>query len=166
MRAALAGLMSTWINCVRWNPMRPWARRLGRLAACFMESWPHSTSRLRLRHPLRPRPVPSSDEERLASKNSPRIGCRSATPGNSTAKVNYDIGFGGSIEVVPISEGRSAACSAPRRTIEAVAYDTHRWLARPSGQYLRLWTAPRCDPLKLEAFITATTRRPGGPGPR
>jgi len=167
MRARLAGLNVDLDNCVRWNPMRALGNGgLGGWPPASWKAWPHSTSRPTATHPLRPA-CPSSDEERLAARN-PEIGCRSATPGNSTGQKSTTTSASAvSIESCRFPKSRSAACLAPRENIEAVAYDTPSvgWRGRRVNT-LALWTAHAADPLKLEAFNHATTPAPWRTGPR
>ncbi|MFL5287692.1 MAG: glycogen/starch/alpha-glucan phosphorylase, partial [Rhodopila sp.] len=68
-------------------------------------------------------------------------------------EVSYNIGFGGSIEAVPISEAAVRHVWHPAETIEAVAYDTPAvgWRGRRVNT-LRLWSARPADPLRLDAF--------------
>src|SRR5439155_4285993 len=68
-------------------------------------------------------------------------------------EVSYNIGFGGSIEAVPISEAAVRHVWHPAETIEAVAYDTPAvgWRGRRVNT-LRLWSARSADPLRLDAF--------------
>ena len=59
---------------------------LGRLAACFMDSMASlDVAGLRLRHPLRLRPVPAAHPGRLAAGNAGRLARRSAIRGSSSA---------------------------------------------------------------------------------
>jgi starch phosphorylase len=68
-------------------------------------------------------------------------------------EVQYEIGFGGAIEAVPISEAAVRHVWHPAETIEAVAYDTPSvgWRGRRVNT-LRLWSARSADPLRLDAF--------------
>ncbi len=68
-------------------------------------------------------------------------------------EVRYDIGFGGTIEAVPVPGAEARHVWRPSETIEAVAYDTPvvGWRGRRVNT-LRLWSARPVDPLRLEAF--------------
>ena len=65
----------------------------------------------------------------------------------------YDIGFGGSVEVVPVSGRLVRQVWRPAEKVEAVAYDTPvvGWRGRRVNT-LRLWSAQPADPLRLDAF--------------
>jgi starch phosphorylase len=68
-------------------------------------------------------------------------------------EVCYDVGFGGSIEAVPISEAAVRHVWHPAERVEAVAYDTPSvgWRGRRVNT-LRLWSARPADPLRLDTF--------------
>ncbi|ADH89855.1 glycogen/starch/alpha-glucan phosphorylase [Ancylobacter novellus DSM 506] len=68
-------------------------------------------------------------------------------------EVTYDVGFGGSVESVPVGGERKKQIWHPAETVEAVAYDTPivGWRGRHVNT-LRLWSARAVDPLRLDAF--------------
>lgn len=68
-------------------------------------------------------------------------------------EVTYDVGFGGSVESVPVGGDRKKQIWHPAETVEAVAYDTPivGWRGRHVNT-LRLWSARAVDPLRLDAF--------------
>jgi starch phosphorylase len=68
-------------------------------------------------------------------------------------EVCYEIGFGGSIEAMPISEAAVRHVWHPAERIHAVAYDTPAvgWRGARVNT-LRLWSAHSVDPLRLDAF--------------
>jgi len=155
MRAALAGLD---VDLDKLRALEPDAALgnggLGRLAACFMESMatldvPAHGYGIRYEHGL----------FRQVMKN----GWQQEYPEDWLAlgnpwefyrpEVSYPIGFGGSIEAVPISEAAVRHVWHPAETIEAVAYDTPSvgWRGRRVNT-LRLWSARSADPLRLDAF--------------
>jgi len=155
IRAALAGLD---VDLDKLRAMEPDAALgnggLGRLAACFMESMatldvPAHGYGIRYEHGL----------FRQVMKN----GWQQEYPEDWLAlgnpwefyrpEVNYEIGFGGAIEAVPISEAAVRHVWHPAETIEAVAYDTPSvgWRGRRVNT-LRLWSARSPDPLRLDTF--------------
>ena len=128
---------------------------LGRLAACFMESWRAST--------FRPMAMASATStacsarrSRMAGRpNCPKPGLRTAIHGNSSA-------------AKPTMKSASAAWSKPstaktmssramsgsrNERVIAVAYDTPvvGWKAKRVNT-LRLWEAQPIDPIRLDAF--------------
>ena len=147
---------------------------LGRLAACFMDSMATlGIAALRLRHPLRQRPVPPDHPRRLAAvETARRTGSRTAIPGSSSGpRCDYEIGFGGWVEMVA-----AATTSAtrhvwhPAETVEAVAYDTPivGWRGRHVNT-LRLWSAraARSDPARrLQRRRPCRRARGHASGPR
>jgi starch phosphorylase len=68
-------------------------------------------------------------------------------------EVEYDIGFGGSVEAITGPDGEVKHVWHPAETVEAVAYDTPivGWRGRFVNT-LRLWSARAPDPLRLDAF--------------
>jgi glycogen phosphorylase len=155
MRAALAGLD---VDLDKLRALEPDAALgnggLGRLAACFMESMatldiPAFGYGIRYEHGLFRQVVKNGwqheyPEDWLAMGNPWEF---------HRPEVSYNIGFGGSIEAVPISEAAVRHVWHPAETIEAVAYDTPSvgWRGRRVNT-LRLWSARSADPLRLDAF--------------
>jgi len=155
MRAALAGL---GVDLDKLRALEPDAALgnggLGRLAACFMESMasldiPAYGYGIRYDHGLFRQVIKSGWQQEYAEDW--------LSLGNpwefQRPEVSYDIGFGGAIEVVAISEAAVRHVWHPAETIAAVAYDTPSvgWRGRRVNT-LRLWTAHAADPLKLDAF--------------
>ena len=110
--------------------------------------------RLRLRHPLRQRPVPPDHPQRLAA-GIPEDWLTHGNPWEfERPEVNYAIGFGGWVEAMPDGEDEASATSGiPARRSRRSAYDTPivGWRGRHVNT-LRLWSARAPDPLKLDAF--------------
>ena len=110
--------------------------------------------RARLRHSLRPRPVPAGHPGRLAAGSIPRTGCRSAIRGSSSGprSITRSASAAGSRRS-PAATERRATSGIPAETVEAVAYDTPivGWRGRHVNT-LRLWSARALDPLRLDAF--------------
>src|SRR3954470_9741349 len=127
---------------------------LGRLAACFMESMatldiPAYGYGIRYEHGLFRQVVKSGWQQEF-----PEDWLALGNPWEfHRPEVSYQIGFGGSIEAVPISEAAVRHVWHPAETIEAVAYDTPAvgWHGRRVNT-LRLWSARSADPLRLDAF--------------
>jgi glycogen phosphorylase len=65
----------------------------------------------------------------------------------------YDIHYGGRVECLDLSAGRSRSVWQPGETIQAVAYDIPivGWRGRHVN-LLRLWSARAVDPLRLDIF--------------
>ena len=155
MRAALAGLD---VDLDRLRITEPDAALgnggLGRLAACFMESMatldvPAHGYGIRYEHGLFRQVMKNGwqqeyPEDWLALGNPWEF---------HRPDVNCEVGFGGSIEAVAISEAAVRHVWHPAETIMAVAYDTPSvgWRGRRVNT-LRLWTAHSPDPLRLDAF--------------
>ena len=155
MRAALAGLN---VDLDTLRALEPDAALgnggLGRLAACFMESMatleiPAHGYGIRYEHGLFRQRIKNGwqleyPEDWLALGNPWEF---------YRPEVTYPIGFGGSIEAVPISEEAVRHVWHPAETIQAVAYDTPSvgWRGRRVNT-LRLWSARAADPLRLDAF--------------
>ncbi|PPQ28883.1 glycogen/starch/alpha-glucan phosphorylase [Rhodopila globiformis] len=155
MRAALAGLD---VDLDKLRALEPDAALgnggLGRLAACFMESMatldiPAHGYGIRYEHGLFRQVVKNGwqheyPEDWLAMGNPWEF---------HRPEVSYNIGFGGSIEAVPISEAAVRHVWHPAETVEAVGYDTPvvGWRGRRVNT-LRLWSARSADPLRLDAF--------------
>ncbi|HET6608251.1 MAG TPA: glycogen/starch/alpha-glucan phosphorylase [Rhodopila sp.] len=155
MRAALSGL---GVDLDRLRALEPDPALgnggLGRLAACFMESMatldiPAYGYGIRYDHGLFRQIMKNGWQQEF-----PEDWLSLGNPWEFfRPEVSYDIGFGGSIEAVPISEAAVRHVWHPAETIEAVAYDTPSvgWRGRRVNT-LRLWSARSTDPLLLEAF--------------
>jgi starch phosphorylase len=155
MRIALAGLD---VDLDKLRALEPDAALgnggLGRLAACFMESMatldvPAHGYGIRYEHGLFRQVMKSGWQQEF-----PEDWLALGNPWEfHRPEVCYQIGFGGSIEAVPISEAAVRHAWHPAETIEAVAYDTPSvgWRGRRVNT-LRLWSARSADPLRLDAF--------------
>jgi glycogen phosphorylase len=155
MRAALAGLE---IDLDRLRALEPDPALgnggLGRLAACYMESMatldiPAHGYGIRYEHGLFRQVMKSGWQQEF-----PEDWLALGNPWEfHRPEVCYQIGFGGSIEAVAISEAAVRHVWHPAETIEAVAYDTPSvgWRGRRVNT-LRLWSARSADPLRLDAF--------------
>ena len=127
---------------------------LGRLAACFMESMatldiPAYGYGIRYEHGLFRQVMKNGWQQEF-----PEDWLALGNPWEfHRPEVNFEIGFGGSIEAVPISEAAVRHIWHPAETVEAVAYDTPSvgWRGRRVNT-LRLWSARSADPLRLDAF--------------
>jgi glycogen phosphorylase len=155
MRAALAGLE---VDLDQLRALEPDAALgnggLGRLAACFMESMatldiPAYGYGIRYEHGLFRQVMKNGwqqeyPEDWLALGNPWEF---------HRPEVTCPIGFGGSIEAVPVSEAAVRHVWHPAETIQAVAYDTPSvgWRGRRVNT-LRLWSARSADPLRLDTF--------------
>ncbi len=155
MRAALAGLD---VDLDKLRALEPDAALgnggLGRLAACYMESMatldiPAHGYGIRYEHGLFRQVMKSGWQQEF-----PEDWLALGNPWEfHRPEVCYQIGFGGSIEAVSISEAAVRHVWHPAETIEAVAYDTPSvgWRGRRVNT-LRLWSARSADPLRLDAF--------------
>jgi starch phosphorylase len=155
MRLALAGLD---VDLDKLRALEPDAALgnggLGRLAACFMESMatldiPAYGYGIRYEHGLFRQVMKNGWQQEF-----PEDWLALGNPWEfHRPEVHYPIGFGGSIEAVPISEAAVRHVWHPAETIEAVAYDTPSvgWHGRRVNT-LRLWSARSADPLRLDAF--------------
>ena len=155
MRAALAGLD---VDLDKLRALEPDAALgnggLGRLAACFMESMatldiPAHGYGIRYEHGLFRQVMKNGWQQEF-----PEDWLALGNPWEFyRPEVGYEIGFGGSIEAVAISEAAVRHVWHPAETIEAVAYDTPSvgWRGRRVNT-LRLWSARSADPLRLDAF--------------
>ena len=117
---------------------------------------------LRLRHPLRPRPVPPGDRRRLAGRACPRTGCRSAIPGSSSGRRSrYAIGFGGTVETRDRRgrQRRATSGTRPRRSTRSPTTRRSPAGAARHVNTLRLWSARAADPLRLDALQPRRPRR-------
>jgi starch phosphorylase len=127
---------------------------LGRLAACFMESMaslsiPAFGYGIRYDHGLFRQLIRDGwqreyPEDWLAYGNPWEF----ARP-----EIAHEIGFGGTVQAVNVSEARVRHVWKPGETVEAVAYDVPivGWRGVHVNT-LRLWSARAVDPLKLDAF--------------
>jgi glycogen phosphorylase len=155
MRAALAGLD---VDLDKLRALEPDAALgnggLGRLAACFMESMatldiPAYGYGIRYEHGLFRQVMKNGWQQEF-----PEDWLALGNPWEfHRPEVCYEIGFGGSIEALPISEAAVRHVWHPAERIEAVAYDTPSvgWRGRRVNT-LRLWSARSADPLRLDAF--------------
>ena len=155
IRAALAGLD---VDLDKLRALEPDAALgnggLGRLAACFMESMasldvPAHGYGIRYEHGLFRQVMKNGWQQEF-----PEDWLALGNPWEfHRPEVNYQIGFGGAIEAVPISEAAVRHVWHPSEVIEAVAYDTPSvgWRGRRVNT-LRLWSARSSDPLRLDAF--------------
>ncbi len=155
VRAALAGLD---VDLDKLRALEPDAALgnggLGRLAACFMESMatldiPAHGYGIRYEHGLFRQVMKNGWQQEF-----PEDWLALGNPWEfHRPEVSYPIGFGGSIEAVPISEAAVRHVWHPAEIIEAVAYDTPSvgWRGRRVNT-LRLWSARSSDPLRLDAF--------------
>ena len=145
MRAALAGLD---VDLDKLRALEPDAALgnggLGRLAACFMESMatldiPAHGYGIRYEHGLFRQVMKNGWQQEF-----PEDWLALGNPWEfHRPEVSYEIGFGGSIEAVPISEAAVRHVWHPAETIEAVAYDTPVGrLARPPGQHVAAVVGP------------------------
>ena len=155
MRAALAGLE---VDLDKLRALEPDAALgnggLGRLAACFMESMatlniPAHGYGIRYEHGLFRQVMKNGWQQEF-----PEDWLALGNPWEfHRPEVCYQVGFGGAIEAMPISEAAVRHVWHPAETIEAVAYDTPSvgWRGRRVNT-LRLWSARSADPLRLDAF--------------
>jgi starch phosphorylase len=155
MRAALIGLE---VDLDKLRALEPDAALgnggLGRLAACFMESMatldiPAHGYGIRYEHGLFRQVMKNGWQQEF-----PEDWLALGNPWEfHRPEVHYEIGFGGAIEAVAISEAAVRHVWYPAETIEAVAYDTPSvgWRGRRVNT-LRLWSAHSVDPLRLDAF--------------
>ncbi len=155
MRAALAGLN---VDLDKLRALEPDAALgnggLGRLAACFMESMatlniPAHGYGIRYEHGLFRQVMKGGVQQEF-----PEDWLALGNPWEfHRPDICYEIGFGGSIEAVAISEAAVRHVWHPAEKIEAVAYDTPSvgWRGRRVNT-LRLWSARSADPLRLDAF--------------
>jgi starch phosphorylase len=155
IRSALAGMD---VDLDRLRALEPDAALgnggLGRLAACFMESMatlgiPVHGYGIRYDHGLFRQVIKNGWQQEF-----PEDWLSFGNPWEfERPEVCYDIGFGGTIEAVPISDAAVRHVWHPAETVEAVAYDTPAvgWHGRRVNT-LRLWSARPADPLRLDAF--------------
>ncbi len=127
---------------------------LGRLAACFMESMaslniPAFGYGIRYEHGLFRQILREGWQHEY-----PEDWLTFGNPWEfARPEIAHDIGFGGSVESVRVSDSEVRQVWHPAETVQAVAYDTPvvGWRGRHVNT-LRLWSARALDPLKLEAF--------------
>ena len=127
---------------------------LGRLAACFMESLaslgiPAFGYGIRYEHGLFRQIIRDGWQNEY-----PEDWLTYGNPWEfARPEISHDIGFGGVVEAVVVSEARVRHVWHPAETVQAVAYDTPvvGWRGEHVNT-LRLWSARAADPLKLEAF--------------
>ena len=127
---------------------------LGRLAACFMESMaslgvPACGYGIRYDHGLFQQVIKDGWQQEY-----PEQWLSFGNPWEfERPEVIYDIQFGGWVEKIAPSKGRSQSLWHPDETIKAVAYDTPvvGWRGRHVNP-LRLWSARAVDPLHLDVF--------------
>ncbi|PWS34708.1 glycogen phosphorylase [Falsiroseomonas bella] len=127
---------------------------LGRLAACFMESMatlsiPAFGYGIRYDHGLFRQLIRDGKQREY-----PETWLDFGNPWEfARPEIAHEIGFGGTVEAVPISEARVRHVWKPAETVQAVAYDTPIVGWRGSHvNTLRLWSARAADPLRLDAF--------------
>ncbi len=127
---------------------------LGRLAACFMESMatlgiPAIGYGIRYRHGL--------FRQRIIDGVQVELPENWLTHGNpwefERRERDFEIGFGGHVEVLTNAAGRPVHKWMPGEKILAVAYDTPicGWRGKRINT-LRLWSARAIDPIKLDQF--------------
>ena len=171
MRGGLASSASISTRCASVEPDAALGNGgLGRLAACFMESMATlGDRRLRLRHPLRARPVPPGDQGRLAA-GVPGDWLRFGNPWEfERPEVAYPIGFGGTVERGRRRGRRARGMSGTRpRRCRGVAYDTP---VSAGAAHARQHAAPVVRPRRRSAAARRLQprrpcRRAGGPGAR
>ncbi|MDR3536693.1 MAG: glycogen/starch/alpha-glucan phosphorylase [Acetobacteraceae bacterium] len=155
VRAALAGLD---IDLDRLRALEPDAALgnggLGRLAACYMESMatlgiPAHGYGIRYDHGLFRQVMKNGWQQEY-----PEDWLTHGNPWEfERPEVCYEIGFGGSIEAVPISEAAMRHVWHPAEKVEALAFDTPAvgWRGYRVNT-LRLWSARPIDPLRLDTF--------------
>ncbi len=127
---------------------------LGRLAACFMESMatlaiPAFGYGIRYDHGLFRQIIRDGWQHEY-----PEDWLNNGNPWEfARPEIAHQIGFGGSVEAVSVSEARIRHVWKPAEIVEAVAYDLPvvGWRGAHVNT-LRLWSARAVDPLKLDAF--------------
>jgi glycogen phosphorylase len=127
---------------------------LGRLAACFMESLaslsiPAFGYGIRYEHGLFRQIIRDGWQREF-----PEDWLTYGNPWEfARPAIAYNIGFGGTVEAVPVSEMHVRHVWHPAETLQAMAYDTPvvGWRGKHMNT-LRLWSARAVDPLKLDAF--------------
>jgi glycogen phosphorylase len=127
---------------------------LGRLAACFMDSMaalgiPACGYGIRYDHGLFRQVIKDGWQHEY-----PEHWLSFGNPWEfERPEVVYDVHYGGGVDRVPSSTGRSRSLWHPEETVQAVAYDTPivGWRGRHVN-LLRLWSARALDPLRLDMF--------------
>jgi starch phosphorylase len=127
---------------------------LGRLAACFMESMatlsiPAFGYGIRYDHGLFRQIIRDGWQREY-----PEDWLNDGNPWEfARPEIAHEIGFGGTVEAVNVSEARVTHVWKPSETVQAVAYDTPivGWRGAHVNT-LRLWSARAVDPLRLDAF--------------
>ncbi len=127
---------------------------LGRLAACFMESMatvdvPAYGYGIRYVHGLFRQQISDGWQVEL-----PETWLAHGNPWEfERREASYEIGFGGSVEVVTDKDGSPHYTWKPAERVIAVAFDTPAvgWRGKRVNT-LRLWTAQPIDPILLDAF--------------
>ena len=127
---------------------------LGRLAACFMESMaslgiPAFGYGIRYDHGLFRQIIRDGWQREY-----PEDWLNFGNPWEfARPEIAHDIGFGGSVEAVTVSEASVKHVWKPAESVQAVAYDTPivGWRGAHVNT-LRLWSARASDPLRLDAF--------------
>jgi starch phosphorylase len=127
---------------------------LGRLAACFMESMatlaiPAVGYGIRYDHGLFRQIIRDGWQREY-----PEDWLNNGNPWEfARPEIAHEIGFGGTVEAVNVSEARIRHVWKPAESVQAVAYDTPvvGWRGKHVNT-LRLWSARASDPLRLEAF--------------
>ncbi len=155
MREALAGL---GVDLDKLRTIEPDAALgnggLGRLAACFMESMatlaiPAYGYGIRYDHGLFRQVVKDGWQQEY-----PENWLSFGNPWEfARPEIAYDIGFGGTVDMLETATGVPQYVWSPAETVEAVAYDIPvvGWRGRHVNT-LRLWSARAADPLRLDAF--------------
>ena len=155
IRAALAGLD---VDLDKLRTLEPDAALgnggLGRLAACYMESMatlgiPAHGYGIRYDNGLFRQVMKNGWQQEF-----PEDWLSFGNPWEfERPEVSYEIGFGGRIESVPVSEAAMRSVWHPAETVLAVAIDTPSvgWRGRRVNT-LRLWSARAQDPMRLDAF--------------
>ncbi|MCB1380399.1 MAG: glycogen/starch/alpha-glucan phosphorylase, partial [Alphaproteobacteria bacterium] len=127
---------------------------LGRLAACFMESMasldiPAYGYGIRYNHGLFRQKIVDGWQVEL-----PEDWLQHGNPWEfARREAAYEIGFGGSVTLDTLADGRQRRRWKPAETLLASAYDTPMvgWRGKRVNT-LRLWTARALDPIRLDAF--------------
>ncbi len=127
---------------------------LGRLAACYMESMaslgiPAHGFGIRYNHGLFHQVIRDGWQHEY-----PENWLSFGNPWEfERPDINHNIGFGGSVDTIPVPGGPPRCVWHPQETVVAIAYDTAvvGWRGKHVNT-LRLWSARAPDPLVLETF--------------